>query len=111
MNKLEKSLKAQEQIIETRLEEIRRLAKGAKMSDEARKIIDHLLTFSKEVHNKYGEATVAAARLSATNVKALEILSEVVDICDAFTKKENISEREAGFATRVMTKLMEITRC
>lgn len=111
MNKLEQSLKAQEQIIETKLEEIQRLAKGAKMPDEARKTIEELLTFSKEIHKKYGEAMTAAARLSANNFRTLEILSEVVDICEAFTKKENLSEREEEFATSVMKKLMEAVQC
>lgn len=111
MNKVEQTLKAQGQIIETRLEHIRHLANKAKMPDEAREIIEELLTFSKEVHKKCGEAMTAASRLSSTNIKTLEVLNEVVDICDAFTQKENLSEREAEFATHVMKKLMEAIQC
>lgn len=111
MNKLEQSLKAQEQIIETKLEEIQRLAKGAKMPDEARKTIEELLTFSKEIHKKCVEAMTAAARLSANNFRTLEILSEVVDICDAFIKKENLSERESEIITHIMTKLIKVVQC
>lgn len=111
MNKVEQTLKVQEQIIETKLEYIRRLANKAKMPDEARETIEELLTFSKEIYKKCGEAMAAASRLSATNVKTLEILREVVDICDKFTQNKNISEREERFARRVMTKLIEAVQC